>query len=193
MGRRSRSRGRRFASLYHPRMRRRAPIDTAATAKPPVADATEISDDAARVLRRFRLVFNAVKTHFQQVERRTGLGGAQLWALSIIRQRPGIGVGDLSKAMDIHQSTASNLVKSLMQRGLIASTRDGPDRRMVQLRTLAPGSTLLRKAPGPSTGVLPQALAQLDPKALKRLDVDLARLITLLGADERGANIPLGQ
>lgn len=180
-------------TLYHPAMRSRASFETAARANPPPAEIAAIGDDAARVLRRFRLVFNAVKTHFQQVEKRTGLGGAQLWALSIIRQRPGLGVGELSKAMDIHQSTASNLVKSLMQRGLIAIARDGPDRRMVQLRTLAAGASLLRKAPGPSAGVLPQALAQLDPKALKRLDADLAQLITLLGADERGANIPLGQ
>ena len=31
-----------------------------------------------------------MKTHFQQVERAAGLGGAQLWALSIVRDRPGI-------------------------------------------------------------------------------------------------------
>ena len=41
-------------------------------------------------LRRFRRVFNAVKTHFQQVEKRAGVGGAQLWALSVIGARPGI-------------------------------------------------------------------------------------------------------
>ena len=30
------------------------------------------------VLRRFRVVFNAVRTHFQQVESQAGLGGAQI-------------------------------------------------------------------------------------------------------------------
>jgi hypothetical protein len=36
------------------------------------------------------------------------------------------------------------------------------------------------------------AIGRLDSRALARLDRDLARLIEELGADERGANIPLG-
>ncbi|HAV36987.1 MAG TPA: MarR family transcriptional regulator, partial [Massilia sp.] len=50
-------------------------------------------------LRQFRIVFNAVKNHFRQVERDAGLGGAQLWALSVIAQSPGIGVTDLARAL----------------------------------------------------------------------------------------------
>jgi DNA-binding MarR family transcriptional regulator len=152
-----------------------------------------LGEPAARVLRRFRLVFNAVKTHFQQVEKKAGVGGAQLWALSIIHSRAGIGVNDLARAMDVHQSTASNLVKTLVERDLIGLTKEGPDRRTVQLRILPAGGRVLRRAPGPFSGVLPQALESLDTATLARLDKDLARLITALGADERAANIPLGQ
>ncbi len=148
---------------------------------------------AARVLRRFRLVFNAVKTHFQQVERRAGVGGAQLWALSIIQAQPGLGVNRLAQAMDVHQTTASNLVRALVAAELVATERNGPDRRTVQLRVLPAGQRVLRKAPGPFAGVLPEALARLDPQTLDRLDRDLAVLITALGADERAAGIPLAQ
>lgn len=154
---------------------------------------SEIGEPAARVLRRFRLVFNAVKTHFQQVEKKTGIGGAQLWALSIIRARRGLGVSDLAKAMDVHQSTASNLVKTLVEREMVQVLKDGPDRRTVQLSILPAGAKVLRRAPGPFTGVLPQALAGLDPATLRRLDADLAKLIAALDADERAANLPLGQ
>jgi DNA-binding MarR family transcriptional regulator len=154
---------------------------------------SDLGEPAAQVLRRFRLVFNAVKTHFQQVEKRAGVGGAQLWALSIVRDQPDIGVNDLARSMDIHQSTASNLVKTLIARELIVGTKNGTDRRAVQLRILPAGSAVLRRAPGPLTGVLPQALASLDPSTLKRLDADLAKLITALRSDERAANIPLGQ
>jgi DNA-binding MarR family transcriptional regulator len=154
---------------------------------------SEIGEPAARVLRRFRLVFNAVKTHFQQVEKKAGVGGAQLWALSIVRDHPDIGVNNLADAMDIHQSTASNLVKTLIARELIVGAKNGADRRAVQLRVLPAGSAVLRRAPGPLTGVLPQALASLDARTLKRMDADLAKLITALKADERAANIPMGQ
>lgn len=148
---------------------------------------------AARVLRQFRLVFNSVKTHFQQVERKVGLGGAQVWALHVIHASPGIGVNGLAAAMDVRQPTASNLVRSLVAQGLVEVRKDGPDRRAVQLHVLPPGTRVLRRAPGPYAGVLPQALASLDARTLVRLEADLAQLIQVLGADERGAAIPLAQ
>lgn len=153
----------------------------------------DIGEPANQVLRRFRLVFNAVKTHFQQVEKKAGVGGAQLWALSIIRARPCLRMNDLAQSMDVHPSTASNLVRALIERELVAASKHGPDRRTVHISILPAGEKVLRKAPGPLAGVLPQALASLDAKTLARLDKDLAKLIAALGADERGANIPLGQ
>lgn len=153
----------------------------------------DVEDEAAiRVLRQFRQIFNAVKTHFQRVEKKVGLGGAQLWALGVIRDRPDIGMGELGKALNIHQSTASNLVKSLVERDLVVAAKTGSDRRAVSLRLLPEGAKLLKRSPGPFTGVLPEALAALDAESLERLEADLARLIDVLHADERGGNIPLG-
>jgi len=151
------------------------------------------AEPAVQVLRRFRLVFNAVKAHFREVEKKAGVGGAQLWALAVVREHPGIGVGELARAMDIHQSTASNLIRSLVEAQLLATEKAGADRRAVQLRVLPAGTRVLKRAPGPFTGVLPEALASLDRQTLKRLDRDLGRLIEALGVDERAAGIPLGQ
>jgi DNA-binding MarR family transcriptional regulator len=156
------------------------------------AGASQI-EPATRVLRQFRQVFNAVKTHFQQVERESGLGGAQIWALSVVAQSPGIGVGELARRMDIHQSTASNLVKALAGAGHVAAEKKGSDRRAVQLRVLPSGQRLLRKAPGPFAGVLPEALARLDQATLRRLERDLGRLIAELSANRSAARIPLAQ
>ena len=143
------------------------------------------------MLRRFRLVFNAVKSHFQQVEKKAGVGGAQLWALSVIQAQPGLGVNGLAAAMDIHQSTASNLIRSLAAAGLVSVARSAADRRSVQLQLLPAGEAVLGKAPGPFAGVLPEALASLDADTLERLDRDLARLIAVLNADQRAAGVPL--
>ena len=153
----------------------------------------QTSATAIHVLRQFRQVFNAVKTHFQQVERKVGLGGAQIWALSVVRDTPGIGVGDLSRSMDIHQSTASNLVKVLVEREFIAAGKDSDDRRAVQLRLLPAGAKVLKRSPGPYAGVLPSALGTLDDKTLKRMEKDLAKLIEALNADEAAGGIPLAE
>ena len=148
---------------------------------------------AVRVLRQFRRVFNTVKTHFQQVEKRAGLGGAQVWALSVVRDNPGIGVNELARALDVKQPTASNLVKALVEQDLVEVRKDGRDGRAVRLHMRPAGTRVLRRAPGPFTGVLPEALAALDPATLERLEQDLGALIEVLGGDERGARIPLGQ
>ena len=154
--------------------------------------AGKTTDPAQRVLRRFRLVFNAVKTHFRAVETQAGISGAQLWALSVVQAHPGIGVSALARAIDIHQSTASNLLRVLVDKKLVVADRGGEDRRSVQLTVTARGTRVLGKAPGPFTGVLPEALSRLDARTLARLDRDLAKVIEQLGADESGAGIPLG-
>lgn len=147
----------------------------------------------AQVLRRFRIVFNAVRTHFSQVEKQVGLGGAQVWALSVIKANPGIGMGGIASQMDIHQSTASNLIKALLKRELIVMTKGAEDRRNVHLKILPAGRKLLTKVSGPFEGVLPAALSRLDPEVLARMDGDLHQLIGLLNADEAAGEIPLAE
>lgn len=147
----------------------------------------------AKVLRRFRVVFNAVRTHFRQMEKQVGLGGAQVWALSVIKANPGIGMGDVASNMEVHQSTASNLIKTLLRKELITLEKAPEDRRNVRLKILPAGSRLLKKVPGPFEGVLPDALSSLSGDTLLRLDEDLGKLIDVLNADEAAEETPLAQ
>ena len=143
------------------------------------------------VLRQFRVVFNAVRTHFRDMEKQIGLGGAQVWALSIIQAQPGIGISAVAQQMDIHQSTASNLIKGLQQRELVVMSKAVEDKRNVCLTVLPAGTAVLQSISGPFEGVLPQALGELDTETLERLHTDLQILIHLLKADESAAAIPL--
>ena len=155
------------------------------------AKSVERIASATRVLRQFRVVVNAVKVHFRQMEKDTGVGGAQVWALSVIQGKPKIGVNELAQAMDIHQSTASNLVRSLVQQEMISVEKHKTDRRLVMLTILSKGKKVLKTAPAPLTGVLPDALSSLDVRTLNRLEKDLGKIVAILQADERAANTPL--
>lgn len=149
------------------------------------------AESAALALRQFRVVFNAVRTHFRQVEKDTGLGGAQVWAMSLIHKHPGLGVGEIATRMDIHQSTASNLIKVLLKKELITMLKSEHDKRVVELRVTPEGKKALKKMPGPFEGVLPDALRQLDEATLSNLNRDLEKLVLLLAADEDAGSIPL--
>jgi DNA-binding MarR family transcriptional regulator len=161
----------------------------AASTLPEANDSVSAADaaPATRVLRQFRIVFNAVKTHFRQVEKQAGIAGAQLWALSVLQGSPGIGVSELARALDVHQSTASNLVKTLLGQGMIVAARDGSDKRAVTLALTALGAGVLSAAPMPFAGVLPDALAGLDAATLARLEQDLGVLIGALGQVDAGS------
>ena len=164
--------------------------------KPPPAGgdpSVDTEQAAIAVLRQFRQVFNAVKSHFQQVEKTVGMGGAQVWALSVVREQPGIGVGALARAMSIHQSTASNLVRTLIDRGMLVAVKEGADRRAVQLNLLPAGARVLKNAPGPFAGLLPDALKALPPETLARLQQDLDQVIGRIAADEASAHAPLAE
>ena len=169
-------------------IRNESSTDTPAVSPTPDADAAAVA-----VLRQFRQVFNAVKSHFQQVEKTVGMGGAQVWALSVVREQPGIGVGALAKAMSIHQSTASNLVRTLIDREMVVAVKQGTDRRAVQLNLLPAGQRILQIAPGPFAGLLPDALKALPPETLARLQQDLGVLIVKIAADEAGASVLLSE
>src|SRR4051812_29694688 len=75
------------------------------------------------VLAQFRIIFNSVRRHYRMLQIKTGLGAAQVWALSVISEHPGIKVGELAKLLLIHQSTASNLIRDLTRFGAISKVR----------------------------------------------------------------------
>jgi DNA-binding MarR family transcriptional regulator len=128
------------------------------------------------VLAQFRVVFKSIRRHYQHVERRAHITGALLWALAEVAGRPGCQVGELARSLAIHQSTASNLVRRLAARGLLARQRRGRDQRVVQLFATKRGERVLKAAPQPLIGVLQQALSDLPPATLRALHTHLARL-----------------
>lgn len=148
---------------------------------------------AAQVLRQFRIVFSEVRGHFQQIEKVSGIGGAQMWALSLVGAHPGLGVSDLARHMHIHQSTASNLVRQLLRRGLIRSQKSDLDKRSVLLHLVPAGQKLLNNTPGPHEGVLPHALRLQSERRLKEMHRSLGALIESMQADVDAGEVPLSQ
>jgi len=134
-------------------------------------------DAALEVLKKFRQVFRAAKLHFNNVEKRAGVTGAQLWALCELDEQPGVRVTDLAAAMALHQSTVSNLIDKLLRKRLIRRERGDIDERVVRLYLTAAGERIVRSAPQPGRGVLPDALEHLPPTTLRGLDQQLGNLL----------------
>lgn len=147
---------------------------------------------ALEVLKKFRQIFRSAKKHFQWVENRFGVSGAQFWAMGELAATPGLRVSDLARSLAIHQSTASNMLDKLEKRHLIRRQRGEPDHRVVRLYLTAEGAQIICLAPTPARGVLPDALNHLPEEVLRSLDRNLSQLVGLMKIkDEEAAMTPL--
>lgn len=166
-----------------------ASTDTADTA-PAMIQAP--SPDAIEALKRFRIIFRSVRQHFHDIERRCGVSGSQLWALSVVVGAPGLRVKDLAQAMAVHQSTASNLIEQLSRQGLLRRERDRIDQRIVLLYATEAGEQVIARAPRPLSGLLPDALSRLDGARLVQLNGLLAEILDgMRHVEPEAASTPL--
>jgi len=132
---------------------------------------------ALQVLGKFREVFRAAKVHFGSVQKSVGVSGAQLWALWELNEQPGLRVSELAARLSLRQSTVSNLVEQLARAKHLVRERTDADLRAVRLHLTKSGTRLIKLAPQPARGVLPDALESLKARDLKALDTQLAELL----------------
>ncbi len=144
------------------------------------------------VLKKFRIIYGSVRQHFRDVEKTCGVSGSQLWIMQEIANTSGIGVSELAERLSIHQSTCSQLVEKLVARKLIIKERSSEDQRRVGLRLSETAARLIKNAPGPAEGVLPEALSALSAEAMQSLDHALEKVIKQLQyRDDKLAARPL--
>ena len=133
------------------------------------------------VLEQLRVVVRIAGAHSAQLERTTGIPGAQMWALHEVGASDGMRVGELAQRLRLHQTTVSNLLNRLESRGLVRKGRSPDDQRVVQLHLTAAGRKVLRIAPGPPRGLLPNVLDGLTPSQLRKVHDGLAVLVERMG------------
>jgi DNA-binding MarR family transcriptional regulator len=144
------------------------------------------------VLKSFRVIYGAVRQHFREVRQSCGISGSQLWIMQELARGAALGVSELAVKLSIHQSTCSLHVEKLVRAGLVKKRRLSRDQRRVELSITALGRRTMIRAPGPAEGVLPEAIAELSPAALRGLQKGLRQIIAALDIkDETAAERPL--
>lgn len=145
-------------------------------------------DEVAKdIVQDLRIVVRTIQAHSRWVEKQCGVSSVQLWAMWELFAAPGQKVSDLSKALSIHQSTASNMLDKLEEKSLIRRDRSGPDQRVVRLFLTEKGSQLLSEAPRPAQGAVQDALRSMTDSELKSLKTGLDALINHMTVAEDGA------
>lgn len=143
-------------------------------------------------LKKLRIVIRAAQRHSAWIEKQCGVSGAQLWVMQELQDTPSLRVGELAEKLAMHQTTTSNLIDALVKREYVIKTRDRDDQRVVRLTLSTAGKKLLKRAPTPARGLLPEALHKLNRQRLAELDKGLQALLEVIDvADENYALQPL--
>lgn len=151
----------------------------------------DLQPEVRQALQHFRLIVHSLKLHFQDLQATTGLGGSQLGCLAAVKASPGMRMSELARTLGVRQATASNLADVLERRGLLERRRDTRDQRVVQLHLTPLGLAKVEALPEPAAGLLPEALARLEPAALEHLNGLLGNLVGLMQNDGAEGTRPL--
>ena len=146
-------------------------------------------DRVREALLSFRRVVTSVKRHLAAKDGDTenALSGAQMWALWHVQADPGLTVQGLADRLSVHQSTTSNLVEKLKSAGCLRAVRNAPDKRVVRLFVTKAGAKVLKQAPDPASGTLPEAFNRLSGQELAALELALQSLTRELAVAPKGS------
>ena len=103
----------------------------------------ERDDAAVRAMNALRRLVSALRSPGAAASGGVGMSVAQLFALRIIGQNPGLTMGDLAARTLTTPSAVSEVVTRLVVRGLVRRELSPEDRRRAVLHVTAEGSALL--------------------------------------------------
>ena len=163
-------------------------MDTAQISLP---DNEPLDETLQGITRSLRVIYRANQQHSRWVEKQCGVSGPQLWAMWELYLQPGLKVSELSAALSIHQSTASNMLDKLEHKGLIRRERSEQDHRVVRLYLTEAGTNSMASAPQPAQGAINHALSQLPDRTLQHLHSGLQQLINAMEMADKDAGYQL--
>ncbi|MGH3502652.1 MAG: MarR family winged helix-turn-helix transcriptional regulator [Nocardioidaceae bacterium] len=129
-------------------------------------------ETAALAAKQFVLANRAA---METILRPYGLGGTQWWVLSQVAAKDGARQRDLATALHVERATASELVLTLVRKGLIEQSADPADQRQKLLHLTEAGRHLWEQMPDPLERLYDIAFAGIPVR-------DLELVARLLGA-----------
>jgi DNA-binding MarR family transcriptional regulator len=136
--------------------------------------------EIAEIMQSLRRIFKAIQQYSEDVLREFGVTGPQLWALRTIYTNGSMSMGELSRSMYLHISTASGVVDRLERRGYVERSREDSDRRMVRISLTAAGKRLVQRGPEAAQGKLLHGLESLSQPEVRVIRSSLERVVRLM-------------
>jgi len=140
--------------------------------------------ESAAIVARFLDIYRYLHRSSQAIASEFGVSGRQLSALRYLRRFAGSTIGELSDYLHISDSSTSELVAKLEEKGLATRTRCQQDNRVVRVSLTEAGQDLAARAPLAGIGLMRARVETLSPQEMADIAQAIERLASLLDVDE---------
>jgi DNA-binding MarR family transcriptional regulator len=136
-----------------------------------------------------RRIIRELRLSTREVERKTGISGAQLEVLALLATNPGASLRELADATFTDPSSVSVVVRRLVALKLVSRKTSAGDARRAELRLTAAGRRLVSKRPEPPEARLLGALQGMTTAEVSVLSRGLGAMARAIeaGGEERAA------
>lgn len=146
------------------------------------APESDLDAAAAEFVDAVRGVVHALRGASRSAEQRLGVHGAELLVLRKLAEAPAPSLAELAARTQTDPSTASVVVRGLVEREFATRTVAPDDRRRTPIAITAAGRRVLRHAPAPAHARVAAAAAPLGPAEVRELAARLGGLAERLTA-----------
>jgi DNA-binding MarR family transcriptional regulator len=143
--------------------------------------AADVHNDIRAVLDSIRRIVRALRVASRAAEKSVGISGAQVFVLQQLDADRPLSVNELAERTFTHQSSVSEVVQRLVEKGLIERKQSAEDGRRVELTLTAPGKSSLKKGPDTTQLKLIAALQKMGGRERLQLAALLGDLVERAG------------
>jgi MarR family transcriptional regulator, organic hydroperoxide resistance regulator len=141
---------------------------------------TNVDRHVAEIEELLRNVSTILKKRGRDILSNFDITPPQLDALLVLRDHGELTMGELCQKMFLACSTATDLIDRMERNGLIERVRDTADRRVIRLRVLPKGSSVIDEVMDARRSYLVTVLSEIDVADKERLIQSLEQLNYLM-------------
>ncbi|HON87731.1 MAG: MarR family transcriptional regulator [Firmicutes bacterium] len=141
------------------------------------------SESVAEIERLLRHVSFIIKRRGRDILKDFDITTPQFLALQVLRDEPGITMGELCEKLFLACSTATDLVDRMEKNGYVNRQRDLEDRRVIRLFITEKGEEIIHEVILARRRYVEQILKQLSAEEIEQLATSLEKLHSLMHSE----------
>jgi DNA-binding MarR family transcriptional regulator len=141
------------------------------------------SESVAEIERLLRHVSFIIKRRGRDILKNFDITTPQFLALQVLRDEPGITMGELCEKLFLACSTATDLVDRMEKNGYVNRQRDLEDRRVIRLFITEKGEEIIHEVILARRRYVEQILKELSAEEIEQLATSLEKLHSLMHSE----------